>query len=224
MSVVDQEKNIIIDVQDLVLTIKKDTLLNHVSCQWEKGKIHGIIGRNGSGKTLLMKCICGFIHPTFGRIMVQGQEVGKDVDFIKNTGIIIETPGFIPYYSGFKNLKILASINHRIRDQDIRKAMEQVGLDSKLKKRVRQYSMGMRQRLGIAQALMEDPAIIILDEPFNGLDKQGVAEIREYLLGLKESGKTILLSSHNAEDISYLCDTVVEMDRGIMSCIQGFSD
>lgn len=209
------DKNrILIDVQDIVLIFKKETLLKHVSYQCEKGKIHGIIGRNGSGKTLLMKCICGFIHPTEGKIIVQGKEVGKEIDFIENTGIIIETPGFIPYHTGFKNLKILASINNKITDLDICNAMEQVGLEPKSKKRVRQYSLGMRQRLGIAQALMENPDIIILDEPFNGLDKQGVAEIREYLLQLKEQGKTILLSSHNSEDIAYLCDTVIEMDHG----------
>ncbi len=209
-----EENTLLIDVQDVVLTFKNEVLLNHISYQCEKGKIHGIIGRNGSGKTLLMKCICGFIRPTAGRILVQGKEVGKEMDFIENTGIIIEAPGFIPYYSGFKNLKILAAINNRIKDSDICNAMEQVGLEPRSKKRVGQYSLGMRQRLGIAQALMENPDIIILDEPFNGLDKQGVSEIRDYLLTLKDSGKTIIMSSHNSEDIEYLCDTVMEMDYG----------
>lgn len=206
--------NSFIQVNDIVLRFKKDILLDHVSYQCEHGKIHGIVGRNGSGKTLLMKCICGFIRPNEGHIYVRDKEIGKDIDFTPDTGIIIETPGFIPYYSGYHNLKVLAAINNRISRKDIENAMYQVGLDPTMKKRVATYSLGMRQRLGIAQAIMEDPSLIILDEPFNGLDKHGVEEMREYFLSLKKKGKTILLTSHNTEDIEYLCDTVVEMDHG----------
>ena len=206
--------NSFIQVNDIVLRFKKDILLDHVSYQCEHGKIHGIVGRNGSGKTLLMKCICGFIRPNEGHIYVRDKEIGKDIDFTPDTGIIIETPGFIPYYSGYRNLKVLAAINNRISRKDIENAMYQVGLDPTMKKRVATYSLGMRQRLGIAQAIMEDPSLIILDEPFNGLDKHGVEEMREYFLSLIKKGKTILLTSHNTEDIEYLCDTVVEMDHG----------
>ena len=206
--------NSFIQVNDIVLRFKKDILLDHVSYQCEQGKIHGIVGRNGSGKTLLMKWICGFIRPNEGHIYVRDKEIGKDIDFTPDTGIIIETPGFIPYYSGYRNLKVLAAINNRISRKDIENAMYQVGLDPTMKKRVATYSLGMRQRLGIAQAIMEDPSLIILDEPFNGLDKHGVEEMREYFLSLKKKGKTILLTSHNTEDIEYLCDTVVEMDHG----------
>lgn len=206
--------NSFIQVDDIVLRFKKDILLDHVSYQCEQGKIHGIVGRNGSGKTLLMKCICGFIRPNEGHIYVRDKEIGKDIDFTPDTGIIIETPGFIPYYSGYRNLKVLAAINNRISRKDIENAMYQVGLDPTMKKHVATYSLGMRQRLGIAQAIMEDPSLIILDEPFNGLDKHGVEEMREYFLSLKKKGKTILLTSHNTEDIEYLCDTVVEMDHG----------
>ena len=206
--------NSFIQVNDIVLRFKKDILLDHVSYQCEQGKIHGIVGRNGSGKTLLMKCICGFIRPNEGHIYVRDKEIGKDIDFTPDTGLIIETPGFIPYYSGYRNLKVLAAINNRISRKDIENAMYQVGLDPTMKKRVATYSLGMRQRLGIAQAIMEDPSLIILDEPFNGLDKHGVEEMREYFLSLKKKGKTILLTSHNTEDIEYLCDTVVEMDHG----------
>lgn len=206
--------NSFIQVNDIVLRFKKDILLDHVSYQCEHGKIHGIVGRNGSGKTLLMKCICGFIRPNEGHIYVRDKEIGKDIDFTPDTGIIIETPGFIPYYSGYRNLKVLAAINNRISRKDIENAMYQVGLDPTMKKRVATYSLGMRQRLGIAQAIMEEPSLIILDEPFNGLDKHGVEEMREYFLSLKKKGKTILLTSHNTEDIEYLCDTVVEMDHG----------
>ncbi len=183
--------------------------------------LHGLIGRNGSGKTMLMKCICGFIKPTSGEIIVDGKQVGKDVDFPKDMGIIIETPGFIPYYSGYKNLKLLAGLNNKIGKDEIKSSMKQVGLDPELKRHVRKYSLGMRQRLGLAQAIMENPKILILDEPFNGLDKDGVKEMREYLLSYKEQGKTILICSHSAEDISVLCDTVHEMDKGVISEIKG---
>ena len=192
--------NSFIQVNDIVLRFKKDILLDHVSYQCEQGKIHGIVGRNGSGKTLLMKCICGFIRPNEGHIYVRDKEIGKDIDFTPDTGIIIETPGFIPYYSGYRNLKVLAAINNRSSRKDIENAMYQVGLDPTMKKRVATYSLGMRQRLGIAQAIMEDPSLIILDEPFNGLDKHGVEEMREYFLSLKKKGNTILLTSHNTED------------------------
>ena len=199
----------IIDINNIDLTIGKTNILKNITVSFDEGKIHGLIGRNGSGKTMLMKCICGFIKPT-----------GGDVDFPKNMGIIIETPGFIPYYSGYKNLKLLAGLNNKISKQEIKKSMEQVGLDPDLKRHVKKYSLGMRQRLGLAQAIMENPKILILDEPFNGLDKDGVADMRKYLLELKERGKTILIASHSSEDIEILCDTVCEMDKGVLTKIK----
>ena len=209
----------IIDVKNVNLTLGKTQILKDINVSFEQGKIHGLIGRNGSGKTMLMKCICGFIKPTSGEITVDEKRVGKDVDFPKNMGIIIETPGFIPYYSGDKNLKLLAGLNNRIGKKEIMQSMEQVGLDPKLKRHVRKYSLGMRQRLGLAQAIMENPDLLILDEPFNGLDKDGVKDMREYLLSYKEQGKTILICSHSAEDIKVLCETVHEMDKGVISAI-----
>lgn len=203
-----------IQVHNVDLIIKKTHILQGVSVSFQKGKIHGLIGRNGSGKTMLMKCICGFVKPTSGEIIVSGKRIGKDCDFPDNTGIIIETPGFIPYYSGYKNLKLLADLRGKITKDDIRKTMEQVGLDPNLKRHVRKYSLGMRQRLGLTQAIMENPDLLILDEPMNGLDKDGVSDMRQYLLNLKEQGKTILIASHSAEDIDILCDTVCEMDKG----------
>lgn len=205
-----------ITVNNVSLKIKKDTILKDINVEFGDGKIHGIIGRNGSGKTMLMKCICGFIRPTEGEITVAGKRIGVDCDFPESIGVIIETPEFIPYYSGFKNLKLLADIQHKITDEDICKSMELVGLDPKLKRSVKKYSLGMRQRLGLAQAVMENPELLILDEPMNGLDKDGVGDMRKYLLALKEQGKTILIASHSAEDIEALCDTVVEMDKGRM--------
>ncbi len=212
----------IIEIKSISLVLNKSSILNSVSISYECGKIHGLIGRNGSGKTMLMKCICGFIKPTKGDIFVDGKQIGKDCDFPKNIGIIIETPGFIPYYSGYKNLKLLADLNRKIGAAEIKNAMVQVGLDPDLKRHVKKYSLGMRQRLGLAQAIMENPDLLILDEPMNGLDKDGVADMRKYLLNLKEQGKTILIASHSAEDIDVLCDTVCEMDKGILTKVKGW--
>lgn len=203
-----------IQVNNLSLTIRKTIIIQNVNVAFEKGKIHGLIGRNGSGKTMLMKCICGFVKQTSGTVKVAGKIVGKDCDFPESMGIIIETPGFIPYYSGFKNLKLLADLNHKIGKSQIEASMKQVGLDPNLKRHVRKYSLGMRQRLGLAQAIMENPDLLILDEPMNGLDKEGVTDMRKYLLDLKAQGKTILIASHSSEDINVLCDTVCEMDKG----------
>lgn len=204
----------IIKLENVSLKIKKDIILDKINVNFEKGKIHGLIGRNGSGKTMLMKCICGFVKVTSGQVIVDNRTVGKDCDFPDNIGVIIETPGFIPYYSGFRNLKLLAKINNKITDNDIKKTMESVGLNPNLKRAVGKYSLGMRQRLGLAQAIMENPQILILDEPMNGLDKEGVQDMRKYLIELRKQGKTIILASHSSEDISVLCDTVNEMDKG----------
>lgn len=179
-----------------------------------------LIGRNGSGKTMLMKCICGFVCPSTGEITVADKRIGKDCDFPENVGIIIKTPGFIPYYSGYKNLKLLADLNKKIDGGAVKQSMQQVGLDPELKRHVRKYSLGMRQRLGLAQAIMENPDLLILDEPMNGLDKDGVGDIRQYLLSLKEQGKTVLIASHSAEDIAVLCETVCEMDKGVLTVLK----
>lgn len=204
----------IIVVDHVTKRYKEGTVLRDVTVSFEKGKIHGIIGKNGSGKSMLFKTICGFVRPDEGKVTVNGQVVGKDVDFPDDLGVIIETPGFLPYYSGFKNLKLLADLRGRIGNRDIEQAMTLVGLDYTSKKSVRKYSMGMKQRLGIAQAVMENPSILILDEPMNGLDRQGIADVREILKKLRSQGKTILITSHNHEDIEQLCDTVCEMESG----------
>ena len=217
-------KNHEIDVAISVFHVYKsfdgEEVLHDVNHEFEEGKIHGIVGNNGSGKSVLFKCICGFLRPTKGKIMVDYQQVGKDMDFPEDMGIIIETPGFLPYVTGMKNLQILASLNRKINNNQIERIIERVGLDPKLKKPVSKYSLGMRQRLGIAQAIMENPRILILDEPFNGLDKHGVADMRELIKELREQGKTILLASHNQADIHELCDTVCEMDSGILEVIR----
>ena len=210
----------IISVKNLSKDFGQERVLKSVTRDFEKGKIHGIVGNNGSGKTVLMKCICGFLIPTEGEVIVNGKRVGKDVDFPPGLGLTIETPGFLPNMTGVKNLEILASLNKKIGLREIAASMRAVGLDPSMNKPVGKYSLGMRQRLGIAQAIMEDPALLILDEPLNGLDKHGVAEMRQLIKGLKEQGKTILLASHNQGDIDELCDTVCEMDAGVMTMIR----
>lgn len=204
----------IIKVEKVIKKFGSDIALSNVSIEFEKGKIYGIVGRNGSGKTVLFKTIIGFLKPTSGRVIVGGKEIGKDTDFADNIGIIIETPGFLSSYSGYKNLEYLANIKNIIGKKEIKESMERVGLDPNSKKKVGKYSLGMRQRLGIAQAIMENPDILILDEPMNGLDNQGVEDVREILLNLKDEGKSIILASHNKEDIEVLCDEVYEMDHG----------
>lgn len=214
--------NAAISVRNLSKDFGQDRVLKCVTRDFESGKIHGIVGNNGSGKTVLMKCICGFLLPTEGTVIVNGRRVGKDVDFPPDLGVIIETPGFLPGVTGVKNLEILASLNKKIGLSEIADAIRRVGLDPHMKKPVGKYSLGMRQRLGIAQAIMEDPKLLILDEPLNGLDKHGVAEMRKLIKGLSAEGKTILLASHNQGDIDELCDTVCEMDAGVMTAIRGY--
>lgn len=205
-----------IEVQNVVKRFRDQVVLKNVSISFEKGKIHGIVGRNGSGKTVLFKCICGLMHPEEGVILVNGKRVGRDVDMPEDIGAIIEAPGFLPNYSGYKNLRFLANIRRKIGKEEILNVLKTVGLDPESRKHVGKHSLGMRQRLGIAQAIMEDPEILILDEPMNGLDNAGVQDIRALLLELKAQGKTILLASHNHEDIAALCDTVHEMDGGVL--------
>ncbi|NLP13025.1 MAG: ABC transporter ATP-binding protein [Clostridium sp.] len=208
----------IVEVKNVSKSFKETLALNNVNVNFERGKIHGIIGRNGSGKTVLFKCICGFMNPTSGEIWVDGKKVKPFVS--QDMGIILENPGFIGSLSGYKNLRLLADIHKKISDNEIKEALLKVGLDPKMKKHVRKYSLGMRHRLGIAQAIMEKPRLLILDEPMNGLDKQGVAEIRALFKDLNKEGITIILSSHYSEDIDILCDTVCEMDAGKLTIIR----
>ena len=203
-----------IEIREVTKQFGEYRALDHVSVNFQRGRIHGIIGRNGSGKTVLFKCICGFLRADQGKILVDGKQIGKDIEVPENTGIIIETPGFLPNYSAYQNLRFLADIRNKIGKEEIRETILRVGLDPENKKHVGKYSLGMRQRLGLAQAIMEDPSLLILDEPMNGLDNQGVKDMRKLLLELKAQGKTILLASHNREDIAILCDTVMELDHG----------
>lgn len=206
----------VIEVLDACKTVKEKELLKHVTFRVHRGEIIGIVGRNGSGKTVLFKCICGFMKLSAGEIFVNGKKIGENSRMAERTGIILETPGFLPGYSGFRNLSFLAGISGA-KEEGIRASMEAVGLDPDSRKPVKNYSMGMIQRLAIAQAIMEDPEVLILDEPMNGLDNHGVRDIRALLLALKERGKTILIASHIKEDIDLLCNRVYRMDGGVLS-------
>ncbi len=203
-----------VEISHVTKKFGEDTVLCDIDITMEKGNVYGISGNNGSGKTVLMKCICGFLPVTTGKIRVGGKVIGTETDFPESIGVIIETPGFLMNLTGMRNLEILAGLRGKISKEEIRAAIRKAGLDPDLKKAVAKYSLGMRQRLGIAQAIMEDPDFLILDEPFNGLDKHGVEDIRNLILELKKQGKTILLASHNSEDIRILCDKVFEMDGG----------
>ena len=198
------KQNAAITVKNVTMKFKGQVVLNDINIDFEMGKIYGIIGRNGSGKTVLLKCICGLLLPTAGTVTVNDKIIGRDVDFPENTGFIIENPAFLQNYSALKNLKYLASIKGKIDEQTIRTFIKLVGLNPDDKKAVGKYSLGMRQRLGIAQALMENPDIIILDEPMNALDNVGVDEIRQVILKMRDRGKLIIIASHIREDIELL--------------------
>lgn len=204
-----------IRLENVSKSFKSEEVLRNISVDFQKGKIYGIVGKNGSGKTVLFKTIIGFIRPTSGHVFVNQKEIGVDIDFAGDVGMIIETPGFLPQYSAYKNLLYLAGIRNRITKQQVIDAINMVGLDAGSNKKVRKFSLGMRQRLGIAQAIMEDPDLLVLDEPMNGLDKAGIDLVKNLLTELKRRGKTILLASHYAEDMN-ICDTIYEMDQGAL--------
>lgn len=206
----------IIEVSEISKSFKNTEVLKKVTLRCESGKIYGIVGHNGSGKTVLLKCICGFLKSEKGRIMVNGKEMGKQIDMLTNAGIIIEEPAFLRNWSAYQNLDFLYMIRNKRDKKHIYKILEKVGLDPKLRRPVGKFSLGMKQRLAIAQAIMEEPDILILDEPMNGLDKKGIREMRELFLEMKNQGKLILFASHNKDDIDILCDEVYELEEGEM--------
>ena len=203
-----------IKIENYTQKIKKDIILNDINLHLKENKIYGFVGRNGSGKSILFKGICGLLNISNGKIIIKGKEIGKDIDFYDNLGAVLDGAGFLPNLSSFDNLKLLASIRNKISDSDIKSALNKVGLDPNDKKKYKKYSLGMKQKLALAQAIMENPELLILDEPFNGLDSSSVKDIREMLIDYKKEGKTILISSHIKEDIDILCDEVYELDRG----------
>lgn len=205
-----------IQLTNISKTFGKQTVLQPLTMGFEEGMIHGIIGRNGSGKTVLMKMILGILQPTTGTVIVGDKRIGKDVDFPESAGAIIETIEFIPYMSAYQNLADIAAMRSNLSKTQIKEVLEMVGLGNVGRKHVSKFSMGMRQRLAIAQAVMESPKLLILDEPMNGMDEKGVEEMRRLILARKAAGTTIILSSHNIEDIRILCDQVYRIDAGVV--------
>ena len=205
-----------IQLTNISKTFGKQTVLQPLTMGFEEGMIHGIIGRNGSGKTVLMKMILGILQPTTGTVIVGDKRIGKDVDFPESAGAIIETIEFIPYMSAYQNLADIAAMRGNLSKTQIKEVLEMVGLGNVGGKHVSKISMGMRQRLAIAQAVMESPKLLILDEPMNGMDEKGVEEMRRLILARKAAGTTIILSSHNIEDIRILCDQVYRIDAGVV--------
>ncbi|MCB7125953.1 ATP-binding cassette domain-containing protein [Lachnoclostridium sp. 210928-DFI.6.3] len=205
-----------IQLTNISKTFGKQTVLQPLTMGFEEGMIHGIIGRNGSGKTVLMKMILGILQPTTGTVILGDKRIGKDVDFPESAGAIIETIEFIPYMSAYQNLADIAAMRGNLSKTQIKEVLEMVGLGNVGRKHVSKFSMGMRQRLAIAQAVMESPKLLILDEPMNGMDEKGVEEMRRLILARKAAGTTIILSSHNIEDIRILCDQVYRIDAGVV--------
>lgn len=203
----------IVKVENVTKYFKQEKVLDDVNMNLETGHIYGIVGKNGAGKTVLFKIIAGFIKPSSGKVTVAGKIIGVDRDFPDSLGLIIETPGFLSQYNAYQNLLYLANINNKISKEDVKESIRMVGLDPGSNKKVGKFSLGMRQRLGIAQAIMDNPNLIILDEPMNGLDKKGIEDVKELLLKLKGDGKTILMASHYAEDME-ICDEVFQMEDG----------
>ncbi len=199
-----------IELRNVSKSFKGLSLFENVSVSFEKGKIYGIVGHNGSGKSVLFKMMCGFVFPDQGSVLVNGIELGKNKRFPENFGIIIDKPGYLGDKTGFENLKYLAAIQNKISDEKIKETLEMVGLQYTLKQKVKHYSLGMKQKLAIAQAIMEDQDVLLLDEPFNGLDVDSVENIRNLLKSLNQEGKTIILTSHHNEDIELLCEHVLE--------------
>lgn len=206
-----------IEVENYTKIIKGVTILDNVTITFESGKCYGLKGKNGSGKTMLMRAVCGLIHPTKGHVSINGEILGKDISFPRSIGILIENPAFISNYTGLKNLELLASIKNEIGTEEIRKTIESVGLEPDDKRKYRKYSLGMKQKLGIAAAFMEKPDIIILDEPINAIDESGVGKVKELIAEAKERGAVIITACHDAEELEELSDEIICISEGRIS-------
>jgi len=204
----------IIELDRVSKTFARRTILNDVTLAIEAGHTVGIVGSNGSGKSVLFQIICGFLTPDSGTVRVRGNVLGGSRDFPENMGVLINSPGFISLDTGLQNLRYLAGIRGVIGDREIRSAMKKVGLDPDDRTRVEHYSLGMKQKLGLAQAIMEGQDILILDEPFNALDYKTYNDVKEIIRTLQAEGKTILMTSHNYEDIETLCNEVYVLEEG----------
>ena len=203
-----------IKIEDLSKQIKGALILDKVSITLTSGKIYGLRGKNGSGKTMLMRAMAGLLIPDAGFVIINGKTLHKDISFPESIGILIENPSFLPQYTGFKNLKLLAGLTGGISDEDIKTALDRVGLDPEDNRTYRKYSLGMKQKLGIANAIMGEPDIIILDEPINALDEESVKKIKKVLLEIRDKDKLIIIACHDREELEYLSDIIYEIKDG----------
>ena len=213
-SCLEMESNMYLEIKNISKTIKGNRVLDDISASMECGKIYGFRGQNGSGKTMLMRCICGLVIPDNGAIIVDGDELGKRISFPESLGALIESPGFIEHYSALDNMRAIASIKGIALENEMREILQEVGLDPDEKKSVKKYSLGMRQKLGIAIALMENPELIILDEPFNALDEASCENVKKMILSAKVPDRVVLLSCHDKNQINALCDETIELAQG----------
>ena len=203
-----------IRLKNVTKKIKQDILLDHISLEFRGGKVYGLQGKNGSGKTMLMRAVCGLITLSDGEIDIDGEILHKDISFPRNIGALLENPSFLNGYTGLENLKLLADIQGRIEEKELRDCLAKVGLDADDKRVYRKYSLGMKQKLGIAAAVMGSPEIVILDEPINAIDEAGVEKVREILRGLKERGSVIIVACHDREELELLSDEIIKISKG----------
>ena len=213
-----------IEIQNLCKTIKKVPILQDITVTFESGKIYGLKGKNGSGKTMLMRAISGLIIPNSGTINIDGEILGKDISFPRSIGILIENPSFLGNYTGYKNLEMLASIQKRIGEDEIRETLAEVGLDPDDKRTYRKYSLGMKQRLGIAAAVMGEPDVVLLDEPTNALDETGLEMLREIVLMQKRRGAIVILASHDRFFLESLADKILVFEDGHIQTLRQKAD
>lgn len=203
-----------LEVENVCKKIKEDYVLKNVTLSMEKGRVYGIQGKNGCGKSMLMRVMCGLVLPSAGRVVISGEELGKEISFPRSVGVLIEHPGFLNGYSGFQNLKILASVSRKADEDGIRKTLERVGLSENMNKKYRKYSLGMKQKLGIAAAIMEQPEIIMLDEPANGLDEKSEKRMWEIIREEKERGALVIVACHDSEALESVADELFRMKNG----------
>lgn len=203
-----------LEVEEINKKIGVDDVLCEISLSMEKGKIYGLQGKNGCGKSMLMRVICGLVLPTSGRILVDGEELGKELSFPESIGVFIEKPGFLDAYSGFQNLSMLASIKKKIGGREIKQTLKRVGLEDVMHKKYKKYSLGMKQKLGIAAVIMEQPDIVILDEPANALDEKSEQRLWQIVKEEKERGALVIISCHTSEVLEEISDEIFKMDQG----------
>ncbi|MCC8195857.1 MAG: ATP-binding cassette domain-containing protein [Ruminococcus sp.] len=204
----------ILELQNVTKTIKGVTVLDNISLTMQGGRVYGFQGKNGSGKTMLMRLVCGLIKPTSGQVVINGEILGRDISFPRSVGVLIENPSFLPEYTALRNLRLLSDLRDHLSDDELKAALSDAGLDPEDKRKYRSFSLGMKQKLGIAAAVMGNPKLVILDEPINAVDDAGVENIRKILMRLKEHGSLIIVACHDREELELISDEILKIDAG----------